>query len=65
MQEIKAKGFVEAIRMKHLFNVKGFNNKGDYPAHLVNLATGVKGAKLDATVFAYCGATATDPRHVP
>jgi len=57
----QSQGFVEAIRMKHLFNVKGFNNKGDYPAHLVNLATGVKGAKLDATVFAYCGATETDP----
>jgi hypothetical protein len=47
--------------MKHLFNVKGFNNKGDYPAHLTHLVAGVKGAKLDATVFAYCGATATDP----
>ncbi len=55
------KGFIEAIRMKHLFNVKGFNTKGDYPAHLQQIAVGVKGAKLDPAVFAYCGATATDP----
>ena len=56
-----SKGYVEAIRMKHLFNVKGFNSKGDYPAHLQQIAIGAKGAKLDPTVFAYCGATATDP----
>lgn len=57
----QSKGYVESIRMKHLFNKKGFNLQGDYPAHLVNIASGVKGAKLDPTVFAYCGATATDP----
>lgn len=58
----QSKGFAEAIRMKDLFNVKGFsNNTKDYPAHLTHLVAGVKGAKLDATVFAYCGATATGP----
>lgn len=50
-------GFVENIRMKHLFNSKGFNTGGDYPAHLQKLAVGVKGAKLNPVTFAYCGAT--------
>ncbi|ENX59185.1 MULTISPECIES: choice-of-anchor I family protein [Acinetobacter] len=54
-----SKGFVENIRMKHLFNSKGFNKDGDYPAHLQQLAAGVKGAKLNPVTFAYCGATAT------
>ncbi|ESK55913.1 choice-of-anchor I family protein [Acinetobacter tjernbergiae] len=54
-----SKGFVESIRMKHLFNSKGFNLNGDYPAHLQKLAVGVKGAKLNPVIFAYCGATAT------
>ncbi|RPE47613.1 DNA-binding beta-propeller fold protein YncE [Acinetobacter sp. BIGb0102] len=52
-------GFVENIRMKHLFNSKGFNTGGDYPAHLQKLAVGVKGAKLNPVTFAYCGATET------
>lgn len=55
-----SKGYVESIRMKHLFNKKGFNAEGDYPAHLVQIAKGVKGAKLDPMIFAYCGATATE-----
>lgn len=50
-------GFVENIRMKHLFNSKGFNTGGDYPAHLQKLTVGVKGAKLNPVTFAYCGAT--------
>ncbi|EOR02363.1 choice-of-anchor I family protein [Acinetobacter genomosp. 15BJ] len=54
-----SKGFVENIRMKHLFNSKGFNKDGDYPAHLQQLAAGVKGAKLNPVTFAYCGATTT------
>ncbi|MCH7392468.1 choice-of-anchor I family protein [Acinetobacter dispersus] len=54
-----SKGFVENIRMKHLFNSKGFNKDGDYPAHLQQIAAGVKGAKLNPVIFAYCGATAT------
>lgn len=54
-------GYVEQIRMKHLFNAKGFNQKGDYPAHLQQLAPGIRGAKLDPSVFAYCGATAQAP----
>lgn len=52
-------GFVENIRMKHLFNSKGFNTGGDYPAHLQKLAVGVKGAILNPVTFAYCGATET------
>ncbi len=52
-------GFVENIRMKHLFNSKGFNTGDDYPAHLQKLAVGVKGAKLNPVTFAYCGATET------
>ena len=55
-----AQGYVENIRMKHLFNSKGFNAEGDYPAHLQKIANGVKGAKLDPVTFAYCGATATE-----
>ncbi len=54
-------GYVEQIRMKHLFNAKGFNQKGDYPAHLQQLAPGIRGAKLDPSVFAYCGATTQAP----
>ncbi|RSE31890.1 choice-of-anchor I family protein [Acinetobacter junii] len=55
-----AQGYVENIRMKHLFNSKGFNMEGDYPAHLQKIANGVKGAKLNPVTFAYCGATATE-----
>lgn len=55
-----AQGYVENIRMKHLFNSKGFNTEGDYPAHLQKIANGVKGAKLNPVTFAYCGATATE-----
>lgn len=55
-----AQGYVENIRMKHLFNSKGFNAEGDYPAHLQKIANGVKGAKLNPVTFGYCGATATE-----
>ncbi len=55
-----AQGYVENIRMKHLFNSKGFNAEGDYPAHLQKIANGVKGAKLNPVTFAYCGAIATE-----
>lgn len=55
-----AQGYVENIRLKHLFNSKGFNAEGDYPAHLQKIANGVKGAKLNPVTFAYCGATATE-----
>ncbi|KXO86402.1 alkaline phosphatase [Acinetobacter venetianus] len=54
------KGYVENIRMKHLFNSKGFNADGDYSAHLQKFANGVKGAKLNPVTFAYCGATVTE-----
>lgn len=55
-----SKGYVENIRMKHLFNNKGFNTDGDYPAHLQKIANGVKGAKLNPVTFVYCGATTTE-----
>lgn len=55
-----SKGYVENIRMKHLFNNKGFNTDGDYPAHLQKIANGVKGVKLNPVTFAYCGATTTE-----
>lgn len=55
-----AQGYVENIRMKHLFNSKGFNAESDYPAHLQKITNGVKGAKLNPVTFAYCGATATE-----
>ena len=55
-----AQGYVENIRMKHLFNSKGFNAEGDYPAQLQQIANGVKGAKLNPVTFGYCGATATE-----
>lgn len=55
-----AQGYVENIRMKHLFNSKGFNTEGDYPAHLQKIANGVKGAKLNPVTFGYCGAIATE-----
>lgn len=54
-----SKGYAEEIRMKHLFKDKGFDAKGNYPAHLQNIAPGVKGARLDPVAFAYCGATKT------
>lgn len=52
-----SKGFVEEWRVKHLVNKDGFDRrKGeDLPPQLRSLA---KGAELNATNFAYCGATA-------
>lgn len=53
-------GYVEDIRMKHLFNGNGFvASTNNYPAHLQKITTGVTGALLDPSVFAYCGATAS------
>lgn len=59
-----SKGFVEEIRVKDLFKSSGFSNKvkDEYPAHLQKIAAGVKGARLNASTFAYCGATATDAK---
>ena len=44
-------GYAEEIRVKHLFNSKGFRNNGDYAAHLRQIAPNVKGAKLDSSIF--------------
>lgn len=44
-------GYAEEIRVKHLFNSKGFRSNGDYAAHLRMIAPNVKGAKLDSSVF--------------
>ncbi|EPF73215.1 alkaline phosphatase [Acinetobacter gyllenbergii] len=59
-----SKGFVEEIRVKDLFKSSGFTNKvkDEYPAHLQKIVVGVKGARLNAAVFGYCGATATDAK---
>ncbi|OTG68854.1 alkaline phosphatase [Acinetobacter sp. ANC 4470] len=46
-------GYAEEIRVKHLFNSKGFRNNGDYAAHLRQIAPNVKGAKLDPSVFCH------------
>lgn len=53
-----SKGFMEEFRVKHLIHDKGFARRSgdDLPAHLAALGTG---ARLDPTVFAYCGATLT------
>lgn len=55
------KGFVEEFRIKHLVHRSGFDRRcgDDLPAHLRQLAAG---ALLNPTVFAYCGATAGNPR---
>ncbi|TCM68790.1 hypothetical protein EC844_104166 [Acinetobacter calcoaceticus] len=58
--DLKA-GYVEQIRVKDLFKSKGFDKKGDYPAHLQALSKDIKGARLDPSVFSYCGASAKDP----
>ena len=47
-------GYAEEIRIKHLFKKAGFDAKGDYAAHLRQLAPGVKGAKLNPEVFKPC-----------
>ncbi|RKG33543.1 choice-of-anchor I family protein [Acinetobacter tianfuensis] len=47
-------GYAEEIRVKHLFKKAGFDLKGDYAAHLRQIFPGVKGAKLDSTVFGAC-----------
>lgn len=59
-----SKGFVEEIRVKDLFKSSGFTNKvkDEYPAHLQKIAVGVKGARLNASTFGYCGATTTDAK---
>lgn len=44
-------GYAEEIRVKHLFNSKGFRNNGDYAAHLRQIVPNVKGAKLDSSIF--------------
>lgn len=56
-----SKGFVEEIRVKHLVHRNGFDRRcgDDLPAHLRTLAAG---ALLNPEVFAYCGATAGNPR---
>ena len=55
-------GYAEEIRVKHLFNNKGFRSNGDYAAHLRLLKSGIKGAKLDSNVFKAC--TTTDANEV-
>ena len=47
-------GYAEEIRVKHLFNSKGFRTNGDYAAHLRQIALGVKGAKLNPAIFGEC-----------
>lgn len=49
-----SKGFMDELRMKHLVHKDGFARRlgDDMPAQLNALA---KGAKLDPSVFAYCG----------
>lgn len=51
-----SKGFVEEWRVKHLFHKDGFDRRkgDDLPPQLRSLASG---AELNATTFAYCGAT--------
>ena len=55
-----APGFVDEFRVKHLVHKSGFDRRAgdDLPPQLRQLAPG---ALLDPAVFAYCGATATDP----
>ena len=47
-------GYAEEIRVKHLFNSKGFRTNGDYAAHLRQISPGVKGAKLNPVIFGEC-----------
>ncbi|MEC8886505.1 MAG: choice-of-anchor I family protein [Pseudomonadota bacterium] len=49
-----SKGFMDELRMKHLVHKDGFARRlgDDMPAQLNALA---KGAKLDSSVFGYCG----------
>lgn len=56
----QAPGFVDEFRVKHLVHKGGFDRRAgdDLPPQLRQLAPG---ALLDPAVFAYCGATATDP----
>ena len=55
-----APGFVDEFRVKHLVHKSGFDRRAgdDLPPQLRQLTPG---ALLDPAVFAYCGATATDP----
>lgn len=55
-----APGFVDEFRVKHLVHQKGFDRRAgdDLPPQLRQLAPG---ALLDPAVFAYCGASETDP----
>ncbi|MFO7706288.1 MAG: choice-of-anchor I family protein, partial [Halopseudomonas sp.] len=55
-----SQGFVEEIRLKHLFNLDGFNLRvgDDMPPQLNALAAG---ALLNPEVFGYCGASAGEP----
>ena len=57
-----SKGFVEEWRVKHLVHGKGFERRlgDDLPAHLALLA---KGAELNRSHFAYCGAKAGDAKN--
>lgn len=57
-----SKGFVEEWRVKHLVHGKGFERRlgDDLPAHLALLA---KGAELNPSHFAYCGAIAGDAKN--
>ncbi len=56
-----SQGFVEEWRVKHLVHAKGFDRRlgDDLPAHLRVLA---KGAELNPTNFAYCGAIVGDAK---
>ena len=57
-----SKGFVEEWRVKHHVHGKGFERRlgDDLPAHLALLA---KGAELNPSHFAYCGAIAGDAKN--
>ena len=56
-----SKGFVEEWRIKHLVHKDGFLRRAgdDLPAHLAQLG---KGAYLNASNFAWCGAVSGDPK---
>lgn len=56
-----ATGFIEEWRVKHLVHKNGFDRRigDDLPAHLRLLA---KGAELNPTNFAYCGAVEGDAK---
>lgn len=55
-----APGFVDEFRIKHLVHKNGFDRRAgdDLPPQLRQLAVG---GVLNPDVFAYCGATTTDP----